>query len=132
MVTHDVQEAFEMADLVCLMDKGNIIQMGTPADLLFRPAHQFVTDFFAQQSFLLGLQTLTLKDLGQHLQNITGTHNLHYIEPTTDLLGVFQLLSSANNGRLLYYTMINGHQKSVTLQDVLSGYSSVKNEMSHE
>jgi osmoprotectant transport system ATP-binding protein len=39
MVTHDVQEAFELADRVALMDKGKIVQIGTPADLLFNPAN---------------------------------------------------------------------------------------------
>ena len=34
MVTHDVQEAFELADRIALMDKGKIVQIGTPAELL--------------------------------------------------------------------------------------------------
>jgi len=36
MVTHDVQEAFELGDRICLMDKGKIVQIGTPAELLFK------------------------------------------------------------------------------------------------
>ena len=31
-------EAFELADRIFLLDKGRIIQEGTPDDLLFRPA----------------------------------------------------------------------------------------------
>ncbi len=30
LVTHDVQEAFELGDQICLMDKGVIVQTGTP------------------------------------------------------------------------------------------------------
>jgi len=38
MVTHDVQEAFELGDRICLMDKGKIIQSGTlPICCLNRP-----------------------------------------------------------------------------------------------
>src|SRR6185312_2186063 len=33
MVTHDVQEAFELGDRICLMDKGKVVQNGTPAEL---------------------------------------------------------------------------------------------------
>jgi osmoprotectant transport system ATP-binding protein len=36
MVTHDVQEAFELGHRICLMDKGKVIQIGTPAELLFQ------------------------------------------------------------------------------------------------
>ena len=45
LVTHDVQEAFELADRICLMDKGKIVQVGTPTELLFKPANDFVKSF---------------------------------------------------------------------------------------
>jgi len=53
MVTHDVQEAFTLGDRICLMDKGKIIQIGTPAELLFKPAHDFVKDFLKEQRLQL-------------------------------------------------------------------------------
>lgn len=53
MVTHDVQEAFELGDRICLMDKGSIVQLGTPADLLFKPADKFALDFLKEQRLLL-------------------------------------------------------------------------------
>jgi len=57
MVTHDVQEAFELGDRVCLMDKGSIVQLGTPADLLFNPASEFAIDFLKEQQLLLEFKT---------------------------------------------------------------------------
>lgn len=45
MVTHDVQEAFTLATRVCLMDKGRIVQMGTPRQLQEQPANEFVRTF---------------------------------------------------------------------------------------
>ena len=63
MVTHDVQEAFEMADRICLMDKGEIKQIGTPEELLFHPANAFVAEFFNEQRLQLELKTVLLKDL---------------------------------------------------------------------
>lgn len=44
-VTHDVDEAFRIADRVVLMQGGQIIQSGTPADLISRPANDYVRRF---------------------------------------------------------------------------------------
>jgi osmoprotectant transport system ATP-binding protein len=63
MVTHDVQEAFEMGDRICLMDKGQIRQIGTPAELLFNPANAFVSSFFEEQRLQLELKSVLMGDL---------------------------------------------------------------------
>ncbi|PWV56659.1 ABC transporter ATP-binding protein [Chitinophaga sp. S165] len=63
IVTHDVQEAFELGDRICLMDDGAIQQLGTPAELLFQPANDFVSSFFHEQRFLLELNALRLADI---------------------------------------------------------------------
>ena len=44
-VTHDQEEAFEVADRVVLIDKGVIQQIGTPDALRTQPANAFVSDF---------------------------------------------------------------------------------------
>src|SRR5471030_2975522 len=58
MVTHDVQEAFELGDRICLMDKGKIIQCGTPAELLFHPKNDFVRGFIKEQRLQLELKAI--------------------------------------------------------------------------
>jgi osmoprotectant transport system ATP-binding protein len=63
MVTHDVQEAFELGDHICLMDKGKIVQDGTPGKLLFNPANQFVSDFLKEQRLQLEFKTTRLKNI---------------------------------------------------------------------
>ena len=45
LVTHDLQEAFALADRVTLMHEGRLVQTGTVADLLQRPATEFVVQF---------------------------------------------------------------------------------------
>ncbi len=45
LVTHDVGEACELGNRIALMDKGEIVQIGTPDELLKNPATAFVRDF---------------------------------------------------------------------------------------
>src|SRR5215207_1657717 len=44
-VTHDQEEAFEVADKVVVMNEGRVEQTGTPADVFEHPANAFVMDF---------------------------------------------------------------------------------------
>ncbi len=44
-VTHDQEEAFEVADKIVVMNQGRIEQTGTPADIFEHPANAFVMDF---------------------------------------------------------------------------------------
>jgi len=50
IVTHDMGEAFELADQVALMDGGRMVQLGTEADFRERPANDFVARFLEQQA----------------------------------------------------------------------------------
>jgi osmoprotectant transport system ATP-binding protein len=45
LVTHDIDEAFRLADRVLLMQSGRIVQVGTPTELLDRPATSFVDEY---------------------------------------------------------------------------------------
>lgn len=63
LVTHDVQEAFELADRILLLDKGKIQQLGPPRELLLRPASAFVRSFFEAERLALQLRVLTLADV---------------------------------------------------------------------
>jgi sulfate transport system ATP-binding protein len=46
-VTHDQDEAFELADHVTILHQGKIQQSGTPKEILARPANDFVADFLS-------------------------------------------------------------------------------------
>lgn len=46
LVTHDPAEALHMANEIYIMDKGSIVQTGTPKDLYCNPETLFVTKFF--------------------------------------------------------------------------------------
>jgi len=57
MVTHDVQEAFEMADRIAVMHEGKIIQMDTPQKILDAPADSFVKEFILHEYLILSLKS---------------------------------------------------------------------------
>ncbi|HEV8117658.1 MAG TPA: ATP-binding cassette domain-containing protein [Thermoanaerobaculia bacterium] len=50
LVTHDMREAFLLADRIAVMDRGRIRQAGTKAELLERPADEFVREFVSEAS----------------------------------------------------------------------------------
>src|SRR5690554_2536888 len=45
-VTHDVEEALLIADRICIMNHGKIIQIGTPEEISINPKNEFVKEFF--------------------------------------------------------------------------------------
>ncbi len=53
-VTHDQDEALEVADRVVVMNKGHIEQIGTPAEVYDRPANPFVYDFLGNVNLFRG------------------------------------------------------------------------------
>lgn len=44
-VTHDQREAFQMSDKILVMNKGHILQIGTPDEIQKSPNSEFVADF---------------------------------------------------------------------------------------
>ncbi|ANK95512.1 MULTISPECIES: ABC transporter ATP-binding protein [Rhizobium] len=53
-VTHDQEEALTMSDRIAVMAKGQIAQLGTPADIYRNPETAFVADFIGKMNFLTG------------------------------------------------------------------------------
>jgi sulfate transport system ATP-binding protein len=51
-VTHDQDEAFEVADRVVVMNRGKVEQVGAPADVFERPANDFVMRFLGHVNVL--------------------------------------------------------------------------------
>ncbi|MDP3844254.1 MAG: sulfate ABC transporter ATP-binding protein [Oxalobacteraceae bacterium] len=53
-VTHDQEEALEVADRIVLMNKGNVEQVGTPGDVYNHPASPFVYGFLGNVNLFHG------------------------------------------------------------------------------
>jgi iron(III) transport system ATP-binding protein len=53
-VTHDQSEAMSMSDIIIVMNKGSIEQLGTPQEIYQHPKTKFVADFIGTANFLNG------------------------------------------------------------------------------
>ncbi|MDI2091416.1 sulfate/molybdate ABC transporter ATP-binding protein [Commensalibacter oyaizuii] len=61
-VTHDQEEAMEIADRVVIMNKGNIEQIGSPKEILDGPANDFVYHFLGESNHIsIGERNFTFR-----------------------------------------------------------------------
>lgn len=61
-ITHDQQEALSISDRIAVMNKGEILQVGTPAEVYEAPANPFVADFLGENNFFSGRVTEIIND----------------------------------------------------------------------
>ena len=52
LVTHDQEEALSMSDKIIVMEKGDILQTGSPQDIYFRPLSREVSSFIGRANFV--------------------------------------------------------------------------------
>jgi osmoprotectant transport system ATP-binding protein len=71
LVTHDIDEALQLADVVAILRDGKLIQFGSPADILAKPADDFVRAFMGGAE--LGLKLLSLRHVRDHLRSEPAT-----------------------------------------------------------
>lgn len=57
-VTHDMDEALKIADEIIVMQKGNVIQQGTPDKILRHPANEFIRGFIGEKRLTAHLSQL--------------------------------------------------------------------------
>lgn len=96
-VTHDMEEALKLADRICVMQDGHIVQLDTPQAIIARPANNFVKAF-------VNRTTLTVRDL---------------LEPvTTDMPFTLEVTNSLHQ---LLDALVAHEQIGITEQDKLIG-----------
>ena len=78
-VTHDQSEAMALSDQIIIMEKGVVSQIGTPQEIYYHPANEFVADFIGEANFLRG--TLTQKQGDKGVVMVEGT--------SVDVTGVY-------------------------------------------
>jgi len=117
LVTHDVQEAFELGQRICLMDKGKIIQTGTPREMLYRPENDFVKDFFAENRLLLEYKVASLNDVKSFINSEILINEFKFTEDTS-VWNALQKLSSAEKNTDAYEMLIKAFNDYRKLQIV--------------
>jgi thiamine transport system ATP-binding protein len=63
-VTHDQSEAFAVADRVAIIDRGRIVQRGTPQEIWTHPADEFVAEFLGHRAVVDAVVTGGTADAG--------------------------------------------------------------------
>jgi ABC-type Fe3+/spermidine/putrescine transport system ATPase subunit len=53
-ITHDQEEVMSIADRIIIMKKGQVVEIGTPDQLYFRPKNLFTANFLGEANFIEG------------------------------------------------------------------------------
>jgi osmoprotectant transport system ATP-binding protein len=59
-VSHDMEEAFKLGDQIAVLSQGKLIQLGSPVELLARPANEFVRQLVGADNIMRQLQYLPI------------------------------------------------------------------------
>ncbi len=62
-VTHDMDEAIRIADKICIMNGGRIIQYDTPENILKNPCNDFVSEFIGKNRIWSSPEFIKVKDI---------------------------------------------------------------------
>lgn len=124
LVTHDIPEAIELGDRICLMDKGKAQQTGSAAELLLHPKNEFVREFFSTDQFMLQLKALHVKDLLPSLKPVNRKPDGSLLDSKTNLMETMErllALPSENKG-LMVINDNNDQYYQLNLNDLLTAF----------
>ena len=117
LVTHDQEEALEVADRIVIMRGGRIEQVGTPEEVFHKPKSAFVMDFLGN----VNLFHARLEDAAEHTPVRARPHDLdltHKAGPGPSVRAKVRRIQTASS--------------LVKLEVVTEGQESVLVEMTHE
>ena len=77
LVTHDQDEAFELADRIGIIEQGKLLEIGSPEELYRRPQNHFTATFLGSANLLRGARNGTQVHVGErHLPVPENTEHL--------------------------------------------------------
>ncbi|WP_250675208.1 ABC transporter ATP-binding protein [Paraclostridium ghonii] len=62
-VTHDMDEAIRIADMICIMKDGNIVQYDVPENILKNPINEFVSNFIGKNRIWSSPEFIKISDI---------------------------------------------------------------------
>ena len=116
LVTHDQEEALEVADRIVVISKGKIGQLGTPEDVFHNPANEFVINF--------------LGNVNLFHERKNDTEQKYHIRPHE-----LEIVSSEDKDIIskakIKYIQLAGSQVKIDLEDVEDTTKTILVEISH-
>lgn len=100
-VTHDQEEALAMSDEIFVLNKGKIVQSGTPVDIYDEPINHFVADFVGESNIVDGImiEDNTVEFVGKRFECVDG--GMRPNEPVEIVIRPEDLsLTTVENGKL--------------------------------
>ncbi len=122
-VTHDMDEAIKIADKICILKDGDILQYDTPENILKNPANDFVEDFIGKRRVWNNPELLMAEDIMIHDPvKITAKRNvLQAIEIMKDNK-VDSLMVTNRNNDLIGLVTLKGIQllnRNIPIEEVM-------------
>jgi len=106
-VTHDQEEALSLSDKIVVMNMGEIIQIGTPEEIYYQPANDYVADFIGKANFITkdGKKVL----LRPEDISMRKSENGEWVIVSKEFMGAYTIFKIKNSQSELY-TSIQGEE----------------------
>lgn len=109
-VTHDMDEAIKIADKICLLKDGNILQFDTPENILKNPKNEFVESFIGKRRVWNNPELLKAEDIM--------ISNPIKIAPNRNVLQAIEIMKESKVDSLLVTDRTNVLLGLVTLKSI--------------
>jgi osmoprotectant transport system ATP-binding protein len=128
-VSHDIDEAIRLGDKIAIFNKGQLMQFGTPDDILSNPRNQFVNDFIGSDREIKRLALLNVKELLSKAKKL-GRSNMSQHEINgesvtleTDLRTALAALLASPTGEVIVVDHLNHPHGILSISDyqILTG-----------
>ena len=129
MVTHDIQEAFELGDTVALLHNGKLIQHGKPQELLYNPTDDFVNGFLSNDYLKLSLSLTAIDDLWDYLPIGNGNEegSAHPVGDTTLWEAMEAFRGKKRDGFITLRREQSDEWKRITWNQLMDAYRLLQN-----
>ncbi|WP_409275216.1 ABC transporter ATP-binding protein [Neobacillus sp. SCS-31] len=109
-VTHDMDEAYKIADRICLLKEGEILQYDTPENILKNPASEFVENFLGKRRVWNNPEVLKAEDIM--------IPNPVKVSPVRNVLQALEIMKENKVDSLMVTSKDNKLIGLVTLKDI--------------
>lgn len=125
LVTHDQEEALEVADRIVVINKGKIEQVGTPQEVFHAPANEFVINFLGSVNLFHGrVEEEGRLSLSSTLENdhskfLIRPHELEIVSPNSAdaiLLATVKYVQLAGSQVKVELTHLDNEEKHILVE----------------